>query len=195
MGDGTVGDWIWFNPDLWTTGFFPATLYAMHTRAQLCPSVGNEEEWLTLGRSWSTPEIPLELHNSVEHDVGFLSYPFMDELEVLVLDSKCMPSRFRCVAADTIRFLCSKIKQRQIQKFKNMSMRVTEFLGRYVLNSLRVLAFNCLLSRVKSPRHRGSGPSGFCRISSIGMTATAAGTSPPGSSRTCSSRKCERPSR
>lgn len=64
----------------------------MHTRAQLCPSVGNEEEWLTLGRSWSTPEIPLELHNSVEHDVGFLSYPFMDELKVSV--STLKPRRF-----------------------------------------------------------------------------------------------------
>lgn len=82
--DRIVGNWTWFNPDLWTTGFFPATLYAMHTRAELCPSVGNKDEWLTLGRSWSTPEIPLELHNSVEHDVGFLSYPFMDELKVSV---------------------------------------------------------------------------------------------------------------
>ncbi|KAH9948114.1 glycoside hydrolase family 88 protein [Amylocystis lapponica] len=81
--DRTAGIWRYFTPDLWTTGFFPATLYAMHTRAQLCPAnSGNETQWLELGRQWSTPEIPLEAKNKVEHDVGFLSYPFVDELAV-----------------------------------------------------------------------------------------------------------------
>ena len=81
--DRVVGDWIWFAPDLWTTGFFPATLYAMHDRANLCPSnAGDASQWLDLGRTWATPEIPLEINTSVGHDVGFLSFPFVDELAV-----------------------------------------------------------------------------------------------------------------
>ncbi|KAI8999050.1 d-4,5 unsaturated-glucuronyl hydrolase-like protein [Trametes punicea] len=81
--DRVEGDWIWFTPDLWTSGFFPSTLYAMYERTQLCGSkAGSASQWLELGRSWSTGEIPLETHTSVGHDVGFLSYPFVDELKV-----------------------------------------------------------------------------------------------------------------
>ncbi|KAH9915798.1 glycoside hydrolase family 88 protein [Epithele typhae] len=83
--DRAEGKWIWFGPDLWTTGFFPATLYAMHARTKLChhSSVGDGDQWLALGRSWATPEIPL-IHNNmyIEHDVGFVSQPFRDELKV-----------------------------------------------------------------------------------------------------------------
>ncbi|OJT11143.1 Unsaturated glucuronyl hydrolase, partial [Trametes pubescens] len=81
--DRTDGNWIWFSPDQWTAGFFPSTLYAMHERTTLCGSrAGSASQWLTLGRAWSTGEIPLEAHTGVGHDVGFLSYPFMDELKV-----------------------------------------------------------------------------------------------------------------
>ncbi|KAI0933567.1 hypothetical protein AcV5_005683 [Taiwanofungus camphoratus] len=81
--DRVAGDWQYFVPDLWTSGFFPATLYVMHSRAQLCEwGTGNASQWLTLGRQWSAPETPLETNNTVGHDVGFLSYPFVDELEV-----------------------------------------------------------------------------------------------------------------
>ncbi|GBE82687.1 d-4,5 unsaturated -glucuronyl hydrolase-like protein [Sparassis crispa] len=81
--DRTAGDWIYFVPDLWTSGFFPATLYAMNTRAKLCHSkAGNTSQWLELGRQWSTAEVPLEHNNTVGHDVGFLSYPFVEELAV-----------------------------------------------------------------------------------------------------------------
>lgn len=84
--DRVAGDWQYFVPDLWTSGFFPATLYAMHSRAQLCEwGTGNASQWLTLGRQWSAPETPLETNNTVGHDVGFLSYPFVDELEVFVM--------------------------------------------------------------------------------------------------------------
>ncbi|PCH38423.1 glycoside hydrolase family 88 protein [Wolfiporia cocos MD-104 SS10] len=62
--DRVRGDWEYFVPDLWTSGFFPATLYEMRRRAQL------------------TPEVPLETNNTVGHDVGFLSYPFVNELEI-----------------------------------------------------------------------------------------------------------------
>ncbi|EJF62648.1 glycoside hydrolase family 88 protein [Dichomitus squalens LYAD-421 SS1] len=81
--DRVAGDWIWFPPDVWTTGFFPATLYAMHERANLClANAGDATQWLNLGRTWATPEIPLEVNTSVGHDVGFLSFPFLDELTV-----------------------------------------------------------------------------------------------------------------
>lgn len=88
--DRTDGNWIWFSPDQWTAGFFPSTLYAMHERTKLCgPRAGSELQWLTLGRAWSTGEIPLETHTGVGHDVGFLSYPFMDELTVFVWVTNC----------------------------------------------------------------------------------------------------------
>ncbi|RPD59197.1 d-4,5 unsaturated-glucuronyl hydrolase-like protein [Lentinus tigrinus ALCF2SS1-7] len=82
--DRVEGNWIWFTPDQWTTGFFPATLYAMYERTKLChrSNVGDASQWLGLARTWSTPEIPLETNTGVGHDVGFLSYPFMNELTV-----------------------------------------------------------------------------------------------------------------
>jgi hypothetical protein len=40
------------------------------------------EQWLDIARSSATGEVPLELHTSVGHDVGFLSFPFVDELTV-----------------------------------------------------------------------------------------------------------------
>lgn len=81
--DRTAGDWLYFVPDTWTSGFFPATLYAMRTRAELCQwGEDNASIYLNLGRQWSTAEIPLETDNTVGHDVGFLSYPFVAELAV-----------------------------------------------------------------------------------------------------------------
>lgn len=86
--DRVAGDWVYFVPDLWTSGFFPATLYAMHTRAQICHwDPANASQWLSLGQQWSTAEVPLETENTVGHDVGFLSYPFVEELAVLVMRS------------------------------------------------------------------------------------------------------------
>ncbi|KAI0329874.1 d-4,5 unsaturated-glucuronyl hydrolase-like protein [Cubamyces sp. BRFM 1775] len=81
--DRDEGNWIWFSPDQWTSGFFPATLYAMYERTKLCGTQAvSGSQWLELGRAWSTGEVPLETHTGVGHDVGFLSYPFMDELKV-----------------------------------------------------------------------------------------------------------------
>ncbi|TFK80125.1 glycoside hydrolase family 88 protein [Polyporus arcularius HHB13444] len=82
--DRVNGDWIWFTPDQWTTGFFPATLYAMYERTKLCThsNAGDASQWLSLARTWSTGEVPLETNTGVGHDVGFLSFPFMDELTV-----------------------------------------------------------------------------------------------------------------
>ncbi|KDQ33933.1 glycoside hydrolase family 88 protein [Pleurotus ostreatus PC15] len=82
--DATAGNWLLFNPDTWTTGFFPATLYEMNRRQKLCGAkhgVG-DVDWLKLGRTWSTGEIPLETKTGVGHDVGFLSFPFVEELKI-----------------------------------------------------------------------------------------------------------------
>ncbi|KDQ59641.1 glycoside hydrolase family 88 protein [Jaapia argillacea MUCL 33604] len=84
--DTLLGQWQYFVPDTWTSGFLPSLMYAMNTRATLCPNgtdgaaaVGGGT-WVELGRSWSAAEVPLETVNTVGHDVGFLSFPFVDEL-------------------------------------------------------------------------------------------------------------------
>ena len=82
----TAGDWLYFAPDTWTSGFLPATAYALNARKPLCPSARQLQDidWLSLGRAASNALIPLEAENSVGHDVGFLSFPFADELVVSV---------------------------------------------------------------------------------------------------------------
>lgn len=73
--------------DSWTSGFYPATLYAMHDRAKLCLSSNAAVDvWRQLGQSWGTGEIPLATVNTVGHDVGFLSAPFMQEVRMCVND-------------------------------------------------------------------------------------------------------------
>ncbi|KAH7927061.1 glycoside hydrolase family 88 protein [Leucogyrophana mollusca] len=79
--DRVAGVWQYFVPNTWTTGFFPATLYELNTRAQLC-KLQDQPDWVDLGRQWSTAEILLETNNTVGHDVGFLSFPFVQELSV-----------------------------------------------------------------------------------------------------------------
>ena len=81
--DRVKGVWEYFNPDTWTSGFFPSTLYALHERASLCPSSElNGTDWLLLAQTWSAAEVPSETHTGVGHDVGFLSFPFDLELEM-----------------------------------------------------------------------------------------------------------------
>ncbi|KAF9518933.1 glycoside hydrolase family 88 protein [Hydnum rufescens UP504] len=74
--------WIWFNPDGWTSGFLPATLYELHTRQSLCPEQSDGIDWLSRARNWSAGLVPLETANHVGHDVGFLSFPFVEELKL-----------------------------------------------------------------------------------------------------------------
>ncbi|KAI0345210.1 glycoside hydrolase family 88 protein [Trametopsis cervina] len=79
--DRVQGTWQWFSPDTWTTGFFPATLYALNDRARICPTDElTGTDWVALGQRWSSAEVPLETHTGVGHDVGFLSFPFAEEL-------------------------------------------------------------------------------------------------------------------
>ncbi|TDL27623.1 glycoside hydrolase family 88 protein [Rickenella mellea] len=80
--DRENGAWQYFDPNVWTVGFFPSTLYALNNRSKLCPSLSDGTDWLSLGRQWSTGEIPYETTNELVHDVGFASFPFQDELLV-----------------------------------------------------------------------------------------------------------------
>lgn len=80
------GKWLYFETDTWTTGFFPSLLYAMNARSVMCANSQTSDEtlngtdWLNLARSWASPEVTLESNNSLGHDVGFVSFPFQDEL-------------------------------------------------------------------------------------------------------------------
>ena len=80
------GKWVYVDADTWTTGFFPGTLYLLAERTKLCKGAGkgewDEERWLELGRSWSTGMLRLTQGNKAQHDQGFLSYPFVEELKV-----------------------------------------------------------------------------------------------------------------
>jgi hypothetical protein len=82
--DTTAGNWIYFDPNLWTSGFFPLTGYAVNTRAKLCgatPVNGlGTADWLDLARSTSNGLLSLDDSNGIGHDVGFISFPFIEEL-------------------------------------------------------------------------------------------------------------------
>jgi len=78
--------------DVWV---LPATLYSMNTRKQLCPSEVDDVDWVELGREWSTQLRTLEFHNTVGHDVGFISYPFVNELEI-EFTVICVSSAYFC---------------------------------------------------------------------------------------------------
>lgn len=84
--DTGPGKWLYFSPNTWTSGFFPVTGYALNTRKQLCgatPANGlNNADWLNLARSASNGLLSLNANNGIGHDVGFISYPFIQELVV-----------------------------------------------------------------------------------------------------------------
>jgi hypothetical protein len=108
-----TGAWRFLDADTWTSGFLPATFYALAERAALCPNTMNcttEAQWLTLARTSVTGEIPLEVHTSVGHSVGFLSFPFVDELAVYV--TTIPPSVFSHVRQLPVTFTPQKPAQR-----------------------------------------------------------------------------------
>ncbi|QRV78644.1 glycoside hydrolase family 88 protein [Ceratobasidium sp. AG-Ba] len=80
----TAGKWQWTKADWWTSGFLPSSFYLLHERSKLCPTHKDltSVDWLALARRWSDSVAPLQYSNSRGHDQGFLSYPFMYELEV-----------------------------------------------------------------------------------------------------------------
>ena len=79
--DTIQGAWKYFTPTTWTSGFFPSLLYLLDTRSKLCSSHG-QPNWLALGRDWSIGLVSLADDKELDHDVGFLSYPFQQELLV-----------------------------------------------------------------------------------------------------------------
>ncbi|PAV23320.1 glycoside hydrolase family 88 [Pyrrhoderma noxium] len=81
--DQVEGIWQYFDANQWTSGFFPATLYEFHKRTLLCPSSSSKTDWLSLGRQWSESIAPLAFTaNNLQHDVGFVSFPFQEELKI-----------------------------------------------------------------------------------------------------------------
>ncbi|KAF9484890.1 glycoside hydrolase family 88 protein [Pholiota conissans] len=84
--DTNAGNWLDFSPNTWTSGFFPATGYALNTRKQLCgatPANGlGMADWLDLGRAASNGLLTLDADHGIGHDVGFISFPFEEELLV-----------------------------------------------------------------------------------------------------------------
>lgn len=82
--DTSAGKWLFFSPNTWTSGFFPATAYAMNTRQTLCGSTPANglamADWVSLGRSASNGLLSLNANSGIGHDVGFISFPFVEEL-------------------------------------------------------------------------------------------------------------------
>lgn len=80
----TSGRWLFFPPRTWTSGFFPTTLYALNTRRRLCGATDANQlgiaDWLALGRQ-NSRGLPLD-DGGIGHDVGFMSFPFVEELAV-----------------------------------------------------------------------------------------------------------------
>jgi hypothetical protein len=82
----TGGDWGYRTVDWWTGGFFPATLFAVNTRASLCePTEENglgQADWVELGRYLLNPIAKLSTGNSVQHDQGFMSLGLQTDNQV-----------------------------------------------------------------------------------------------------------------
>ncbi|KAH8832001.1 glucuronyl hydrolase [Flagelloscypha sp. PMI_526] len=82
----TNGTWELFPADVWTSGFFPATMYALEERKGLCGATKSNglgiANWANLGRALTSGLMALEVQNTVGHDVGFLSFPFAYELQI-----------------------------------------------------------------------------------------------------------------
>ena len=78
--DQVNGIWNYVKTNWWTSGFFPATLYSVNRRSELCPNTVDRVDWVNLGQVWSADLTTLLINNTVGHDVGFISFPFADEL-------------------------------------------------------------------------------------------------------------------
>jgi hypothetical protein len=79
------GVWKWFAAQTWTSGFYPAMAYLLNHRVPKCPDINPSRpagKWLAIGRKWSEGLVQIESNNQVRHDVGFISFPFQEELLV-----------------------------------------------------------------------------------------------------------------
>jgi len=76
------GVWQHFQADTWTSGFLPATLYALNTRKVQCGTGSGlgAADWLDLGRKASVGIAGLTTSVAIGHDIGFISFAFVEEL-------------------------------------------------------------------------------------------------------------------
>ncbi|KAG8949497.1 hypothetical protein FRC03_000324 [Tulasnella sp. 419] len=79
--------WQYYPTDTWTSGFFPASMMLLNERGRLCPGsnmITNVQTSTSLShaREWSESLTTLEVQNNVKHDVGFISFPFWEELKI-----------------------------------------------------------------------------------------------------------------
>ena len=82
--DSIEGKWIDHSINWWTSGFLPASSYLLLARQKMCNSFNTSGDWLTLGRSSSGPLANLDASHGIGHDIGFISFPFVEELMVCV---------------------------------------------------------------------------------------------------------------
>ncbi|KAF8761275.1 Glycosyl Hydrolase Family 88 [Rhizoctonia solani] len=90
------GTWQYFRAATWTSGFFPASLYLMNTRKSvLCTndSETGSTDWLAAAQSWMQGLDPVAnsnagLFDGVRHDVGFLSFGWLEALTLNSNDDK-----------------------------------------------------------------------------------------------------------
>lgn len=82
----TTGNWMYFDPDTWTSAYFPSSLYLLNKRTELCGATASNDlgaaNWLDLARSASTALLSPNVGLGVGHDVGFISMVFGEELAV-----------------------------------------------------------------------------------------------------------------
>lgn len=82
----TTGNWIYFDPNTWTSAFFLASLYLLNKRTELCGATASNDlgaaNWLQLARSASTALLSPNVGIGIGHDVGFISEVFGAELAV-----------------------------------------------------------------------------------------------------------------
>lgn len=113
--DAVIGKWSLFPADTWTSGFFPATLYEMNRRKVLSGGLSNGTDWLKYARAWSVGLTTQENVTHVGHDVGFLSFPFVEELAMWVF------SMFACS------LMLSRTATPKIRTLPGLSMLLPDF--------------------------------------------------------------------
>ncbi|KAG8736381.1 hypothetical protein FRC11_002671 [Ceratobasidium sp. 423] len=90
------GTWEYFPAAKWTSGFLPASLYLMNTRKSvLCKNDNGtgSTDWLAAAQNWMQGLDPVAspnagLFDGVRHDVGFLSFGWIEAPAINANDEK-----------------------------------------------------------------------------------------------------------
>ncbi|KAH7344841.1 d-4,5 unsaturated-glucuronyl hydrolase-like protein [Rhizoctonia solani] len=90
------GTWEYFPAAKWTSGFLPASFYLMNTRKTVLCKNDNETgstDWLETAQNWMQGLDPIAnpnagLFDGVRHDVGFLSFGWIEALALNANDEK-----------------------------------------------------------------------------------------------------------